>query len=436
MLDVLSLAREDTHLKKEATHEYSGSCPGCGGNDRFRVRWSRNAEGDDGQWRFMCRNCWHAGDYLPDQDRKRGWGDAIAYLRHFKGKSFQEAKRLVEDGEGETSVPSPGPIEPARRDYTSQSWQETVAKAMHAHIERLWSDEGLPVLKYLHSRGLYGEIVTWSQLGYSAAQGIPRLIVPSMNDGHYATIHRRDLRPDRPEEVKPWSVAPGFTGAGDQLYLADSLKRKLPTVLCEGPLDALTVHQECGRDGMNAVATGGITKCHDVKWIARLARMPIVLVAFDAESEKGKGDDAAKWWLERLPNARRLRPWLHDVNEMLVEKWDVEAWITEALEKYEDVWLNVESPLCATCLDAGQTVPALEDDHEGLMYCAAHHPMYNAPEIHDGIRVIAEKMSNEQYLALLKREKQQERAAQLAQEELARKPRGAGQAVLGMRMSA
>jgi len=33
-------------------------------------------------------------------------------------------------------------------------------------------------------------------------------------------------------------------------------------------------------------------------------------------------------------------------------------------------------PLCFTCLDEDKETPALPDDCEGIMYCAAHHPAY------------------------------------------------------------
>src|SRR4029450_4928759 len=72
MLDLLS---HDTTLRRVAsTHggEYAGSCPWCGGRDRFRV-WP-HAE----RPRYWCRRC--------NQN-----GDAIQYLRDLHGLTYHEA---------------------------------------------------------------------------------------------------------------------------------------------------------------------------------------------------------------------------------------------------------------------------------------------------------------------------------------------------------
>jgi hypothetical protein len=33
-----------------------------------------------------------------------------------------------------------------------------------------------------------------------------------------------------------------------------------------------------------------------------------------------------------LPNARRLRPPLHDINDMLMQGWDIRQWIVNAIQ--------------------------------------------------------------------------------------------------------
>ncbi|MBI9078068.1 MAG: P4 alpha zinc-binding domain protein, partial [Desulfatibacillum sp.] len=64
------LQQDGIALKKVAHGEYSTSCPACGGTDRFRV-WP-----EKGRW--WCRGCEKSGD-------------AIEYLRAFKGLSYFEA---------------------------------------------------------------------------------------------------------------------------------------------------------------------------------------------------------------------------------------------------------------------------------------------------------------------------------------------------------
>ena len=72
---LIELTRQDgVNLTKAATSnggEFAGACPACGGVDRFRV-WPEEKGG-----RFWCRQCGKKGD-------------AIQYLRDFRGMSFAE----------------------------------------------------------------------------------------------------------------------------------------------------------------------------------------------------------------------------------------------------------------------------------------------------------------------------------------------------------
>ena len=350
MSDVFSLAEEETSLHKVAVNEYAGACPGCGGTDRFRVRYSREA----GVWSFMCRSCWDAAQYLPEKGRKRGWGDAIDYLRHYRGMTFQEAKMLVV-GQEPAGI-SRQLVQPR---YLTPEWQEATQKAMRTHQDRLWSDDTL-ALEYAQSRGLYDHIIKQFQLGYSIHHGIPYLVIPSINVGHYVTVYRRDLRPDVPKGQR-WKDAPG--GTKEELYLADCLwlRKEMPVVLCEDALSALSIYQECS-DLVNVVATGGAECGLLARWIARLACLPLVLIALDADAV---GDKYAVEWVRRLKNAHRLRPLLKDANDMLIEGWDLREWILRGL-KISDLLL------CSVCGVDAEAVPEEEIfsfDEWGRAFC-------------------------------------------------------------------
>lgn len=381
MLSVLDLAREDNvHLHKESVNSKCGPCPNytrgicrCG-TDGFVVKW------DNGEWRFSCRGCWPADEWLPEKDRKRGFGDAIDYLWHFRGVKYREAKALVNDGETSQKKAAP-PVRNAG--YTTAFWQERTASAVTAAVDRLQSDDGAQALEYARSRGLDADTIRAAHMGYSLHEGIPRLIIPSFNDGRYVAIYRRDLRPDAPKG-KRWKDAPG--GTKNELYLADGLKRKQVTVLVEAPICALTILQVYRGDGnINAVATGGSKNARSAKSLRQLARMPLVLVAFDADAA---GDKDAEYWLKLLPNARRLRPLLIDVNAMFVDGWDIKEWIDQAVaqalqvnEPLEESILAVGPSLCGVCLDtAGIEREALPDDVDGNMYCVEHHPARRRPQ--------------------------------------------------------
>jgi Toprim-like len=121
------------------------------------------------------------------------------------------------------------------------------------------------------------------------------------------------------------------SGGSNGLYLVQSLLFKRPAVvLTEGELDALSIAQACG-DLVAVVATGTTKGSHTPRWISLLAQQERVLVAFDAERDKG--DAGAQWWIERLDNAQRLRPLWNDANQMLQDGVNLREWIRAALAK-------------------------------------------------------------------------------------------------------
>lgn len=376
MLDVLSLAEQDTSLKKASTKEQSGPCPNpscrCQTNG-FRVRW------DGTQWRFMCRGCWDSQEILTTGKRagqRRGWGDAINYLRHYKGKSFTEAEAMVKSETDSAPIRAPV-LTPGN---TSTDWQEKTAKWVKECEDRLQSPRGIKAWAYVNiKRGLKDEIIKGAHMGYDIQDGIPRLIIPVFNRGRYVAVYRRDLRPDAPKDQR-WKDAPG--SAKNELYAMDSLtlRKNFPVVLCEDALSALSIIQECP-DLVNAVATGGVDACQNMAMVAKLAVAPLVLVAFDADEA---GDSHAHYWLKRLKNARRLRPMLKDVNDMLTGGWDIRRWVEDALKPVEqeseppvetqDVPTDACELVCSKCQsvsDLDLDTPPFEYDDEGVCFCPA-----------------------------------------------------------------
>lgn len=73
-LSLLDLVEQQVSLKRAAAGELAGPCPGCGGEDRFRV-WPEKG-------RYYCRGC----------DAK---GDDIQFCRDFLNLSYSEACQVV-----------------------------------------------------------------------------------------------------------------------------------------------------------------------------------------------------------------------------------------------------------------------------------------------------------------------------------------------------
>ncbi len=361
-VDVLSLAREDTHLRNKARLELEGPCPDtscrCQTNG-FSVKWNAKTE----KWVFMCRGCWDSADYITDKNgatRKRGWGDTISYLRHYRHMTYTQARSFL-DGE---NCDSPPPAAPQVAFVEPETVYQRLKRDMKRYEAKMLDSAAL---EYASSRGLTNETIRWARLGYSDDDGIPRLVIPSLNDHQCVALMRRDLRPDVPHDER-WK---DVSGSSKELYLADSLERKLPTILCEDAFSALSVLQEMGKDNINAVATCGADCCQDVRWLARLARMPLVLVAFDADKA---GDENAVWWLTRLPNARRLRPILSnatqkDINDMLIDGWDIREWIERELTEQES---DDQALVCAQCNTVQDDTNALDFYYgeDGAVYCS------------------------------------------------------------------
>jgi 5S rRNA maturation endonuclease (ribonuclease M5) len=221
-----------------------------------------------------------------------------------------------------------------------EKWQESARAFVDYSVNQLWSEQGQGALDYLRSRGLKDETIKVAQLGYNPAemkrpgerwgrkgkitlqQGIVIPWILGANEIWRITI-RDETVAEGDSRYK--QVAGGSNG----LYFGFLLSYDRPVIIVEGEFDALSIAQEAGHD-VSVVATGSTEGSHTARWIAALARKDMVLVAFDAEE---KGDKAAQWWLDRLENAHRLRPWWNDANQMLQDGIDLlNDWIVPRVE--------------------------------------------------------------------------------------------------------
>jgi len=365
--NLLALAIEDGFrvvLKSTSRGgQYNGPCPFCGGTDRFRIQPSQGAYG----W-FVCNQC----------GRK---GSAVDYLIARRGLSKRDALAAVGWMPRDSSSPRfqvPDAVFDAclQWDEPPQRWQEG-ALDFCRHCQRLlWSERGRNALAYLRQRRLTDATIKAAQLGYhpqetygparvwGRAVRLPQgIVIPWMVEGKVWRLTVRDMR-FATGSRRYTQVAGGSNG----LYLADSLALKRPlAVMTEGELDALSVAQECG-DRVAVVATGTTQGSHTPRWMAMLAQQAHVLIAFDAENT---GDRAARWWMERLEHATRLRPWWKDVNQMLQDGADLREWLAMGLGEREAVHPLPIVPETATqCCRCGVEVEYYSD--QGIAYCAQH----------------------------------------------------------------
>lgn len=366
---LLRLIDHDTKLTRVSSRdggEYAGSCPFCRrGADRFHF-W-------EGKQRWAC---------LGPEAGRAGCGiggDGIDYLRRRDGLSYADACAVL--GVDPCASRHPAPAQPSPPDAArarladaqppAPQWQGH-GRAFVARCQlHLWRREGRQALAYLHGRGLTDATISACGLGYqpanaredpslwglAAAAGeearpvwLPRGIVLPWFAGAQTSSAlwriniRRPITARQAAEGQPKYMGP--RGCGNALYTpglrsgegageAAEKPQSQPVLLVEGEIDAMTAMQEAP-DLVAAVATGSTAGGRRAPWLAQLAAAPLVLVAFDCD-RNGAGDQAARWWLDALPNALRWRPLLHDVNAMHVRGLSVRQWIAGGIEHAEQV---------------------------------------------------------------------------------------------------
>jgi DNA primase len=319
--DLLSLIGRDVTLKKiSATYggEWAGPCPMCGaGVDRLRV-WPN---GDRPSW--WCRHCGKKGD-------------AIQYLREHDGMSYHDACREL--GQPMSHTPhEPLIVPPAACEPPPQAWRETAAGFVFWCQGRL---EG--ALPYLASRGITERTARAAGIGYNpdgrwserAKWGMPaddegrtQLWLPAgivfpwrVGESLWkVTVRRDEARADQDR----YKTLPGSSNAP---YNVDTLQPGRAALIVEGVFDALAVQQTAG-DLISTIATG-TSGARRVRWLSPLALCSPVLIGHDADAA---GDKAAAYWLDVLPDSRRLRPFYDDPAAMLADGQDVRAWVRSAL---------------------------------------------------------------------------------------------------------
>lgn len=333
-IDLRRLAAKFATLKGRTSQ--AGPCPKCGdGDDRFVVYSNR----------FLCRICHPTyGDCFEFASWLMGF--ELATRAGFEAAAnwlTNDNPLTLADTTPQVATPRPRPllVPPA------QQWQGRAADFVAYAQKLLWQPAGRIGLDYLLNRGLTEATIKATGLGYnpkdvndpaqnwgvSDRQKIwlpgPGIVIPWSIDNGLHRVNIRFLTPRLVNGHEAKYIGPAGWQGANPLFNADSVTPKKPVLLVEGELCALTANQEAG-DLITAVATGAKDSAQAGRWIARLAAAPLVLLAFDAEPDKG--DLAARRWAGLLPyNSRRWRPLLKDVNDMHRAGLSVRDWIKAAL---------------------------------------------------------------------------------------------------------
>ena len=309
-------SRAPTRLvcKSRISEQYAGTCPFCGGRDRFLVWPYREHPG------YFCRGCGRTGG-------------PVRFLMDYEGKAKWEALQEL-DLESENEYHPLPPTHMTGIHAPSKTWQKTGRALCHAAQTCLWSKRGAAGLAYLHGRGFTDTTIREAMLGYcpglsmageqwgiqSKQLTIPKgIVIPWYSGGQLwkITLRLGKSSPNRYTQI---------LGSQECLYNADSISNEKTTVLYEGVFDALSGQQLAPE--FAHVATDDTRKCHQARWIARLCLASRVLIAYDADEA---GDTASAFWTRTLPHATRWRPWAKDANAMLVQGLDLLEWLVLGL---------------------------------------------------------------------------------------------------------
>lgn len=332
-------------------------------------------------------------------------------LNQVKGWDFPEICKELKiglTGASRKSRPLKAPQTEAKWEATawpipSEKWRGQATKlAARAHECLL---EQPAALKYLAGRGLPMEAVLQYGLGYIAGDDktgtclyrpraafdlpeeedgkvkkvlwIPRgLTIPlwsTRSDGE-KEVHRVRIR-RRGEDIKKGGAKYLLLkGSGQAPMILPPTARpadRVPWVIVEAELDAMTLHYACaGLVGVIAVLTN---LCKPDKEAHQyLQACPTVLVAldFDQADEKGRrpGRDGSRWWEKNYRNSRRWPvPEGKDPGEAFARGVDLLKWVNDALTR------PLSAPAAQPCGSAGQisTGPPVGEYGEEATTCAA-----------------------------------------------------------------
>jgi len=335
--------------KVASTHggEYCGPCPGCGGDDRFRIWPTQN----NGEGSFFCRGCDKAGD-------------RVTFLMEFDGMSYPEACRAldiqIEDQVYRTPRAPGGGKRKEERGKRKEVGDRGSKLPPEAWLERaeklvIWSNEKLlendEQLAWLNDRGIDRQTVETFRLGWNPGKDgrdlwrpreswglatelkenkngkmvkkrlwIPRgLIIPLLRPVE-SPIR---IRIRRLEREPRYYVLPG--SSMDMMVLGDNDRVFL---IVESELDAIMCHDLAG-ELCSVIGLGSSTAKPDALIMEKLRKSAIILLGLDYDAP---GQKAISWWAHEF---HQVKTWPvpdgGDPGEAYQLGCDIRQWVKAGL---------------------------------------------------------------------------------------------------------
>lgn len=348
-LTIYNLVEESGYIlkRKSSTHggEFCAACPFCKeGKDRFLL-WPNklNKDGTYQGGRFSCRVC---GKY----------GDAITFLREFRGLSYKEAcevLRLKPRQRDPSFVQQPALKLPVALE-PPQCWQEkALGFANWAHQQLLSNPSALELVQ---KRGFTYEAIDRFRLGYN----------PGDDEGRdfYRERESWGLKPELRQDGKPKKLwlpmgitVPSFSEdgrvikvkirrsswkEGDELpkYVELSGSKRCPSIygdrrllsalVLESELDGLLI-QQFAADIVFSVALGGASRPLDYDTDQLVKNTPTVIFTPDFDDA---GIHAWVKWKRMYPHVKRLlTPLEKSAGDAFLAGINLREWLLDAIPK-------------------------------------------------------------------------------------------------------
>ncbi len=303
--NVIELATQQSQLRRASGQEFQGPCPKCGGTDRLHVR----ADG------WFCRNC-------KPFDAGHGWNDAIDWIQHMDGKTFDDAvteltgvARDTSRKAERTSVARSKPkAQPAAAPVAPQTdeWRAAALPIVDAAQAALSAGDNAG-LSYLAERGL--TLATCQMFGFGFGFGSfrehPAIVIPWTRGGKLQAIRYRFLQP---VDGKKILSEPGSRFA-ESMYggqvLCGCMEHKRTLVICEGEINAASVWQAASESYLDVLSTGSESAILPKPALEYAAKFRTCIVWMDKP-------DIARKWADMIPGAIAVAsPNGMDANDML-----------------------------------------------------------------------------------------------------------------------
>lgn len=237
-IDLRELASKYTELKGGV--EKYGTCPKCGGTDRFHV----------GVNMFFCRQC------LPISPGK-GRKDVFDFLIWIgEAKDFKGAiEYLANERRANPSLFSVRQEKPEVDEWTKLTWDKQALAVVESGAKALATKGGAEAREYLENRGI--KQATWESAKLGAVKVKTRfgdmqaISIPWIDDkGKITAIQNRLIDPIE-ERYTRW----GYNGYyGNTALYNLPIKSKNRLIIVEGELNALSIFQE--RQDVTVVSIG------------------------------------------------------------------------------------------------------------------------------------------------------------------------------------